>query len=147
MVNGSLLTNQRQINQLSPSFDITHKGRAGAQLWAPFTRVRTDFCTDEFCSWTNCLHGSVQILLQITVVFTWLRANCKTSHFCIVVLFLLFLLFYICRQNITRFQAFTALSVQKVAGSGVYTGPYEIGTVPVKKLTCFFQVPTYTWQI
>ena len=26
-------------------------------------------------------------------------------------------------------------------GSGVYTSPYEIGTVPVKKLTCFFQVP------
>ena len=27
-------------------------------------RVRTNFCTDEFCSWTACLHGSVQILLQ-----------------------------------------------------------------------------------
>ena len=26
-------------------------------------------------------------------------------------------------------------------GSGVYTSPYENGTVPVKKLTCFFQVP------
>ena len=26
--------------------------------------VRTNFCTDEFCSWTACLHGSVQILLQ-----------------------------------------------------------------------------------
>ena len=26
-------------------------------------------------------------------------------------------------------------------GSGVYTSPYEIGTVQVKKLTCFFQVP------
>ena len=22
------------------------------------------FCTDEFCSWTACLHASVQILLQ-----------------------------------------------------------------------------------
>ena len=31
---------------------------------APFTRVQTYFCTDEFCSWTACLHGSVQILLQ-----------------------------------------------------------------------------------
>ena len=31
---------------------------------APFTRVRTNFCTDEFCSWTACSYGSVQILLQ-----------------------------------------------------------------------------------
>ena len=31
---------------------------------APFTRVRTNFCTDKFCSWRVCLHGSVQILLQ-----------------------------------------------------------------------------------
>ena len=42
---------------------------------APFTRVRTNFCTDEFCSWTASLHGSVQILLQIAVVFTRIRAN------------------------------------------------------------------------
>ena len=42
---------------------------------APFTRVRTNFCTDEFCTWTACLHGTVQILLQIAVVFTWARAN------------------------------------------------------------------------
>ena len=35
---------------------------------APFIRVRTNFCTDEFYSWTACLHGSLQILLQIDVV-------------------------------------------------------------------------------
>ena len=29
---------------------------------ALFTRVRTNFCMDEFCSWTACLHGSVQVL-------------------------------------------------------------------------------------
>ena len=46
---------------------------------APFTRVRTNFCTDEFCTWTACLHGTVQILLQIAVVFTWVRANFETS--------------------------------------------------------------------
>ena len=47
---------------------------------APFTRVWTNFCTDEFCSWNACLHGSVQILLQIAVVFTRVRANFKTSR-------------------------------------------------------------------
>ena len=31
---------------------------------APFTRVRTNFCSDKFCPCTSCLHGSVQILLQ-----------------------------------------------------------------------------------
>ena len=56
---------------------------------APFTRVRTNFCTDEFCSWTACLHGSVQILLQIPVVFTRLRANFKTSRFRFVLVLLL----------------------------------------------------------
>ena len=45
------------------------------KVQALFTQVRTNFCMDEFCSWTACLRGSVQILLQITVVFTWIRAN------------------------------------------------------------------------
>ena len=40
---------------------------------APFTRFRTNFCTDEFCSW-----NAVQILLQIAEVFTRGRANFKT---------------------------------------------------------------------
>ena len=47
---------------------------------APFTQVRTNFCKDEFCTWTACLHGTVQILLQIAVVFTWVRANFETSR-------------------------------------------------------------------
>ena len=37
---------------------------------------------DEFCSWTACLHGAVQILLQIAMVFMSVRANflcCKCS--------------------------------------------------------------------
>ena len=46
---------------------------------APFTRVRTNFCTDEFCTWSTCLHGTVQILLQIAIVFTRVRANFETS--------------------------------------------------------------------
>ena len=46
---------------------------------APFTWVRTNFCTDEFCTWAACLHGTVQILLQIAVVFTWVCANFETS--------------------------------------------------------------------
>ena len=82
---------------------------------APSTRVRTNFCTDEFCSWTACLHGSVQILLQIAVVFARVRANFKTDW-----------LFSLCcftfaRQpdkNKARFQALAALSVQKVARFG-----------------------------
>ena len=46
---------------------------------ATFTRVRTNIGTDEFCTWTACLHGTVQILLQIAMVFTWVRANFETS--------------------------------------------------------------------
>ena len=73
-----------------------------------------NFCTDEFCSWTACFHGSVQILLQIAVVFTRVRANFKTSLFSLCC-------FTFARQpgkNIARFQALTALSVQKVARFG-----------------------------
>ena len=46
---------------------FTRDRRNWTNFWtakAPFTRVRTNFCTDEFCSWIACLHGSVQILLQ-----------------------------------------------------------------------------------
>ena len=42
---------------------------------ATITRVRTKFCTDEFCTWTACLYGTVQILSKIAMVFTWIRAN------------------------------------------------------------------------
>ena len=42
---------------------------------ALFIWVQTNSCMDEFCSWTACLHGSVQILLQIAVVFTQIHAN------------------------------------------------------------------------
>ena len=76
---------------------------------APFTRVQTNFCTDEFCSRTACLHVSVQILFHIAVVFTCFRANFKTSH-------LLFVVSLFAKQrgkNITRFQVLTALSEQK----------------------------------
>ena len=31
-------------------------------------------------------------------------------------------------------------------GSDVFTSPYKYGTVPVKKLTCFFQVPNLHTQ-
>ena len=61
------------------------KGNVGVKEKALLTRVRTNFCTDEFCSWTACLPGSLQILLQIAVVFTWFGVNFKTSHFCFVV--------------------------------------------------------------
>ena len=81
---------------------------------APFTRVRTNFCTGAFCSWTACLHGSMKILLQIAVVFTWVRANFKTSRFC----FVLLLLLSNQANNITRFQTLTSLSVQKFARFG-----------------------------
>ena len=54
-------------------------------------------------------------------------------------------MFQIChaaRQNITRFQALTALSEQKVSRFDWFTRVRaKNGTVPVKKLTCFFQVP------
>ena len=40
---------------------------------APFTRVRKNFCTDEFCSWTACLHGIREN--SIAVVFTRVRAK------------------------------------------------------------------------
>ena len=68
-------------------------------------------CTGEFCSWTTCVHGSVQILLQIAVVFTRLRVNFKTSRFN----------FIFAKQpskNITGFQTLIALSEQIVARFG-----------------------------
>ena len=49
------------------------------QIGMSTTRVRTNFCTDEFCTWSTCLHGTVQILLQIAIVFTRVRANFETS--------------------------------------------------------------------
>ena len=41
----------------------------------------------------------------------------------------------------TRFQALTVLSEQKLHSPDVYSSPYEIETVPVKKLTFFFSRP------
>ena len=64
--------NGTETNKCTMSLSICSK--------APFTRVRTNFCTDEFCTWTTCLHGTMQILLQIAVVFTWVRANFETSR-------------------------------------------------------------------
>ena len=70
-------------------------GRTEAQ----FTRVRTNICTDEVCSRTACLHGSVQILLQ------WCLHGSVQAKFRPVVAF-------DCRPGIT------ALPEQKVARFG-----------------------------
>ena len=59
-------------------------------------------------------HGSVQILLQIAIVFARLRAHFKTSCFCFVLLPLLSNE----AKNIPRFQALITLSGQKVARFG-----------------------------
>ena len=75
-------SDERLHGQKLPRFHLalTREQRNWTNVWrakAPFTRVQTNFYTDEFCSlsWTASLHGSVQVLLHIAVVFTWFRAN------------------------------------------------------------------------
>ena len=80
-----------------------------------------------------------QILLQIVfnLVFTWLHSNFNTSYFCFVVSLL--------RSNQTKTDLDSKPYLgKKLHGSGVYTSPYNTGTMLVKNLTCFFRFQTCT---
>ena len=94
--------------------------------------------------------GPGQIFAQTNLflgrLFTWIRANSVTDFSGVYTTLCNFLdqSLLLCSfafakepsKNITSFQALTLLSEQKVARFGCL---HEMGTVPVKKLTCFIQ--------